>query len=82
VVPPPLVPPDPSIPLPSFEVASVKKLTKPPTSSGSRSGPGRMVYTNVPLRTLMMQAWGIRDYQIIGGAGWGKNDRFVIIGTA
>jgi uncharacterized protein (TIGR03435 family) len=78
VVPPPLVPPDPSIPLPSFEVASVKKLSKLPTSSGSRSGPGRMVYTNVPLRTLMMQAWGMRDYQIIGGPSWITTDRFSI----
>jgi len=78
VVPPPLVPPDPSIPLPSFEAASVKKLTKLPTSSGSRSGPGRMVYTNVPLRTLMMQAWGIRDYQIIGGPAWITTDRFSV----
>jgi uncharacterized protein (TIGR03435 family) len=78
VVPPPVIPPDPSIPLPSFEVASVRKLVKPPTSSGSRSGPGRMVYTNVPLRTLMMQAWGLRDYQIIGGPSWITTDRFSI----
>ena len=37
-----------------------------------------MVYTNVPLRTLMMQAWGIRDYQIIGGPSWITTDRFSV----
>jgi uncharacterized protein (TIGR03435 family) len=65
-------------PLPTFEVASVKKLPKPATSTSSRSGGGRLVYTNVPLRTLMMLAWGIRDYQIIDGPGWLTTDRFSV----
>jgi uncharacterized protein (TIGR03435 family) len=78
VLPAPPAPIDPSAPLPSFEVASVKKLPKPLTSTTGRSGPGRMIYTNVPLRTLMMLAWGIRDYQIIDPPGWVTTDRFSI----
>ena len=77
-LPVPPAPIDPSAPLPSFEVASVKKLPKPATSTTSRSGPGRLTYTNVPLRTLMMLAWGIRDYQIIDPPGWLTTDRFSV----
>jgi uncharacterized protein (TIGR03435 family) len=81
-LPVPPAPIDPSAPLPSFEVASVKKLPKPATSSQGRVGPGRVMYTNVPLRTLLMLAWGIRDYQIIDGPGWLTTDRFSVSAKA
>ena len=77
-VPVPPAPIDPLAPLPSFDVAAVKRLPKPPTNSQSRSGPGRMLYTNVPLRTLIMQAWAIRDTQVIGGPAWLTTDRFSV----
>jgi uncharacterized protein (TIGR03435 family) len=77
-LPQPPAPIDPSAPLPSFDVASVKHLPKPPTSTTQRSGPGRLMYSNVPLRSLIMLAWGIRDNQIIGGPGWLTIDRFSV----
>lgn len=65
--------------LPSFEVASVKKLEGRVTSSALRTpGGGRITIVNLPLRTIIMQAFGIRDYQIVGGPGWLTTDRFTI----
>ncbi|HEX5110058.1 MAG TPA: TIGR03435 family protein [Vicinamibacterales bacterium] len=84
-VPVPPAPIDPSAPLPSFEVASVKKLPKGATitSTGSRSpGGGRITILNYPLRSTIMMAWGIRDYQVIGGESWLTTDRFTINGKA
>jgi uncharacterized protein (TIGR03435 family) len=81
VVPPPPAPIDPAAPLPSFEVASVKKLPKgaPVTTTGSRTpGGGRFTVMNYPLRSIIMMAWAIRDYQVIGGESWLTTDRFTI----
>jgi uncharacterized protein (TIGR03435 family) len=82
---PPGLPPTPApigLPLedlPSFEVASVKKLEGRVTSTALRTpGGGRITIVNLPLRTILMQAFGIRDYQIVGGPGWMVTDRFTI----
>lgn len=66
--------------LPAFEVASVKKMDGPVTSMNLRTpGGGRITMVNLPLRTILMQAWGgIRDYQLIGLPGWATSDRFTI----
>jgi uncharacterized protein (TIGR03435 family) len=66
--------------LPQFEVASVKKLEGRVTSTALRTpGGGRITIVNLPLRTIIMQAWGgIRDYQMSGGPGWLTTDRFTI----
>jgi uncharacterized protein (TIGR03435 family) len=65
--------------LPTFEVASVKKLSGPVTSSTLRTpGGGRIQIVNLPLRTIVMQAFGIRDYQLSGGPNWMTSDRFTI----
>ena len=80
-LPAPPAPIDPSAPLPSFEVASVKKLPKGATvtTSGSRNpGGGRISLMNLPLRSIIMMAWAIRDYQVIGGPAWLTTDRFSI----
>ncbi|HTX37601.1 MAG TPA: TIGR03435 family protein [Bryobacteraceae bacterium] len=56
---------------PAFEVASVK----PSLSTGGRfslsggpgtADPGRMVYSNVPLRIVLLSAYGVRNYQLMG----------------
>jgi len=56
---------------PSFEVASVKPS---PTAGGrfSLSGgpdtadPGRIVYSNVPLRIVLLNAYNVRNYRLLG----------------
>ena len=66
--------------LPKFEVASVKKFEGRVTSTALRTpGGGRITIVNLPLRTIVMQAFGgLRDYQMSGGPGWMTSDRFTI----
>ena len=67
--------------LPRFEVESVKKFEGRVTSTNLRTpGGGRITITNLPLRTILMQAFGgLRDYQISGTLpGWATTDRFTI----
>ena len=77
--PPPIdIPPEK---LPRFEVASVKKFEGRVTSTALRTpGGGRITILNLPLRTILMQAWGgLRDYQISGDIpAWTTTDRFII----
>ncbi|HVG71702.1 MAG TPA: TIGR03435 family protein [Vicinamibacterales bacterium] len=83
VVPPPPIgiPPEE---LPRFEVASVKKPDGKTTSSALRTpGGGRITIVNLPLRTIIMQAWGgLRDYQLSGGPSWMTTDRFTVTAKA
>lgn len=66
--------------LPKFEAASVKKVEGRVTSSNLRTpGGGRLMLTNLPLRTIITQAFGgLRDYEMSGGPGWMTSDRFSI----
>jgi uncharacterized protein (TIGR03435 family) len=66
--------------LPAFEVASVKKQEGRVTSMNLRTpGGGRIMIVNLPLRTILSQAWGgLRDYEMSGGPGWMATDRFTI----
>ena len=81
--PPPIgIPPEQ---LPRFEVESVKKFEGRVTSSTLRTpGGGRVTVLNLPLRTILMQAFGgLRDYQLSGIApAWMTTDRFTINGKA
>src|SRR6266550_4078572 len=60
-----------------FEVATIK-----PNKSGERgegtSGPkgGMFVYHNGTLKSLLLQAYGLRFYQIAGGPSWFETDRW------
>ena len=63
----------------SFEVASVK-----PNQSGDLGGRtelqpgGRLRAVNVTVRQLLLRAYGVQDFQIVGGPGWISSDRFDI----
>jgi uncharacterized protein (TIGR03435 family) len=63
----------------SFEVASVK-----PNKSGDQGGRtelqpgGRLRAVNVTVRQLLLRAYGVQDFQIVGGPGWVGSDRFDI----
>jgi uncharacterized protein (TIGR03435 family) len=71
---------DPSL---AFEVASVK-----PNKSGDGrmmiGGPpgGRFTMTNVPLRQIILLAYQIQAFQLVGGPGWVGNDRFDVVAKA
>src|SRR5882724_695136 len=57
--------------LPGFEVASIKPSS--PAGGGTHIGvsPGGVfTATNVTVRTLIQQAYDVRDFQVSGGPGW------------
>src|SRR5438876_10580366 len=60
---------------PSFEVASVKAASgnSLPRILGQRGG--RLTVTNATLKLLVTDAYGMRDFQILGGPNWITTDR-------
>jgi uncharacterized protein (TIGR03435 family) len=71
---------------PAFEVASVKPAA-PITGNTIRvmmrggpgsSDPGQITYTNVPLKSVLMNAYGVKDFQI-SGPGWLDSERYDIV---
>jgi uncharacterized protein (TIGR03435 family) len=64
---------------PAFEVASIKPNTSGSGSSrsGTRDG-GYFFATNVSLKSLILQAYGLQDFQVSGGPDWIDSDRFDI----
>ena len=69
-------------PAQAFDVASVKP--SPPDASGSMiSGPmpSRFTTQNATLKQLVMYAYGVRDYQVLGGPAWASSDGFDIAAT-
>jgi uncharacterized protein (TIGR03435 family) len=63
-----------------FEVASIK-LIDPSESAGGRLEllpGGRFVATSLPLRTIILRAYDVKDYQLLGAPDWLVKDRFAI----
>jgi uncharacterized protein (TIGR03435 family) len=65
-----------------FEVASIKP-SAPMAMGRMRVGVemmpgGRVSMTGVTARFLIQQAYGVRDFQIVGGPDWMKSDRYDI----
>ncbi len=71
------------IPRPAFEVASVKpnRSGTPFVSIGLQPG-GRYTATNVPLKLLITNAYGVEDFQIIDAPSWLDEERFDIVAKA
>ena len=74
-----------SVPLPSFEVASVKPTSAGPPivgvwgGAGLRFTPGgAFEANNVTLGSIIRFAYGLRDFQTVGAPGWVDTDRFDI----
>ena len=70
-------PPSPS-PEPAFDVASIKPNRSGESGSGSTTRKGGYLGTNVSLHQLVTEAYGLRPFQVTGGPGWIKLDRFDI----
>ena len=62
----------------TFEVASVKP--SPPTEQwGYRFAPGgRTILTDFRVRDMIMLAWHIQDFRVIGAGGWMESEHFNI----
>ena len=63
---------------PAFDVASIKPNRSGEQASGSTTRKGGYVGTNLTLHQLATEAYGLRPFQVIGGPGWIKLDRFDI----
>ena len=66
-----------------FEVASVKPSSADTSSSsGIKTGHGRIDAYNVTLKRCIMGAYGVGPHQISGGPDWLESDRFQILAKA
>jgi uncharacterized protein (TIGR03435 family) len=70
----------------TFTVASVKPARLPPAGAGRQGGftplnePGRLRFPAVTLKTLLMFAYDVKDFQIVG-PGWIDDERFAVEAT-
>jgi uncharacterized protein (TIGR03435 family) len=73
-----------------FEVASVKPSDPNNGSAGvlgsipmmRPQGAGGVAISNMPLRLLVRMAYGLQDFQIVGGPSWQMTSKFDIIAKA
>lgn len=64
---------------PEFEVASVKPVSPKSTQGADyRTSPGRLTMTNLTLKTILMEAYGVKAFQLSGGPPWLDRDLFDI----
>jgi uncharacterized protein (TIGR03435 family) len=67
----------------TFEVASIKPSNADPhSSSGIKTGHGRLEARNVTLKRCIMSAYGIGPHQIYGGPDWLNSDHYEISAKA
>jgi uncharacterized protein (TIGR03435 family) len=65
-----------------FDVASVKSNKSGPNMMSMRTLPTSFNVTNMPLRTLIVQAYRVSGYQLTGGPGWLDSERYDIVAKA
>jgi uncharacterized protein (TIGR03435 family) len=63
----------------AFEVATIKPVSDGSTFLGLKS-PGIFGADSIPLTGLLMQAYGVRSFQIQGGPNWVHTERFEVRG--
>jgi uncharacterized protein (TIGR03435 family) len=61
-----------------FEVASIKRNTSGDQFISVSFSPTRPTFTNMPVRQLIVRAYGVQQYQVQGGPSWITSDRFDI----
>lgn len=68
---------------PAFEVASIKRNKSGDgfITMGMQPG-GRLTMINVPVRQLIVRAYQVQPYQVLGGPSWITSDRFDITAKA
>jgi uncharacterized protein (TIGR03435 family) len=64
--------------LPAFEVISIKPRTADTPSGNIPNAPDRFVRPNVSVSQLMEYAFEVRAFQIVGGPGWLRSDRYEV----
>lgn len=61
-----------------FEIVSVKPAASPDGRSLVQAVPGRLILTNLTLRRLILIAYGVQDYQLLGDAPWVVSEHYDI----
>jgi len=69
-------------PTPTFEVTSVKRNTSGEGFVTMGLAPGRPTFINMPVRQLIVRAYGVQAFQVLGGPSWITGDRFDITAKA
>ena len=64
-----------------FEAASIKTNRSGDAGGGLRLLPERLDAVNVPAWMLVMDAYELRPYQLVGGPGWLQQDKFDVRAT-
>src|SRR5215510_7283615 len=65
---------------PAFEVATIKLNTSGDLQQAIRQQPGgRVTVTNVPARQLIVLAYELQEFQLVGGPSWIESDRFDMV---
>src|SRR5688572_27196054 len=68
---------------PGFEAASIKPNRSGESRRAFRIEPGGNVTAiNVTMRHIMWHAYGVQDFQIVGGPAWAASDRYDIVARA
>jgi len=67
---------------PSFEAASVKLHRSGERTRNAILPGGRYSATNVPLRMMIRSAYGIQDFQLVGGPAWLNTDGYDVVAKA
>lgn len=68
--------------LPPFEALSVKRNAS--VGMGRMSGaslPGQFRLVNIPLHAVLLEAFGVREHELIGSPAWAREERFDLLGT-
>ena len=69
-------------PAPGFEVASIRRNTGADELAFFRAEPGgRVTATNINVRDLILRAYELNRYELVGGPDWIERERFDISAT-
>ncbi len=65
-----------------FEVAEIKiNKTKGPLAAQFLPS-GQVILRNITVRQMIMSAWGVREFAVIGGPSWLDSERFDVVAKA
>ncbi len=66
---------------PAFDVVSIKPNKSGAASSETETTPGRITILNATPMSLLLRAFGVSTFQIVGGPDWIRTERYDVIGT-
>ena len=65
-----------------YDVASIRRNTSGRQMGRAGDYPGRFARSNASLRQILQSIFGLRPYQVVGGADWIDRDRFDVLVSA